>query len=416
MDKEKRQYGEGCYIFLKSKGKYRVKKSFSWSDENGKHVKTIEAQGATRYEAKKRWNEKVTKLKKGIKENENILFHDALMLWLDYKKLEMKKSSYEKLEQNVRCRVFVSKLNNIPVKQITYNDIDDFLNNYAKTGPSFSSYKKAYEIFTGFYRWAVRKKIVEINPTENMVFLKAKSEIFKKRKEVEWLDNDDIKKIISEATKLTKYDNYKGCKGPFYPQGFAIAANIFLGMRVSEFIALKWKDVDFSNEIINVDKQLKSMDNPEYDSKRKDEMKLKGIPQKILVEQEGLKYGAKRDVALNQKAKELLTKAKEYAIKCGLEDYVCQTREGKNCCPESLRGAMKTIEKYAGTKCQSAGFHVLRHTCATMMYTVGISIEDIADTLGDDIKVVESTYIHSEKKRGVLARNNRINEKLNDLF
>lgn len=43
-------------------------------------------------------------------------------------------------------------------------------------------------------------------------------------------------------------------------------------MRVSEFIALKWKDVDFSNEIINVDKQLKSMDNPEYDSKRKDEM------------------------------------------------------------------------------------------------------------------------------------------------
>lgn len=341
MDKEKRQYGEGCYIFLKSKGKYRVKKSFSWSDENGKHVKTIEAQGATRYEAKKRWNEKVTKLKKGIKENENILFHDALMLWLDYKKLEMKKSSYEKLEQNVRCRVFVSKLNNIPVKQITYNDIDDFLNNYAKTGPSFSSYKKAYEIFTGFYRWAVRKKIVEINPTENMVFLKAKSEIFKKRKEVEWLDNDDIKKFISEATKLTKYDNYKGCKGPFYPQGFAIAANIFLGMRVSEFIALKWKDVDFSNEIINVDKQLKSMDNPEYDSKRKDEMKLKGIPQKILVEQEGLKYGAKRDVALNQKAKELLTKAKEYAIKCGLEDYVCQTREGKNCCPESLRGSMR---------------------------------------------------------------------------
>ena len=58
---------------------------------------------------------------------------------------------------------------------------------------------------------------------------------------------------------------------------------------------------------------------------------------------------------------------------------------------------MKTIEKYAGTKCQSAGFHVLRHTCATMMYTVGISIEDIADTLGDDIKVVESTYIHSKK-------------------
>lgn len=158
MDKEKRQYGEGCYIFLKSKGKYRFKKSFSWSDENGKHIKTIEAQGATRHEAKKRWNEKVTKLKKGIKENENILFHDALMLWLDYKKLEMKKSSYEKLEQNVRCRIFVSKLNNIPVKQITYNDIDDFLNNYAKTGPSFSSYKKAYEIFTGFYRWAVRKK------------------------------------------------------------------------------------------------------------------------------------------------------------------------------------------------------------------------------------------------------------------
>lgn len=54
MDKEKRQYGEGCYIFLKSKGKYRFKKSFSWSDENGKHVKTIEAQGATRYEAKKK--------------------------------------------------------------------------------------------------------------------------------------------------------------------------------------------------------------------------------------------------------------------------------------------------------------------------------------------------------------------------
>lgn len=43
-----------------------------------------------------------------------------------------------------------------------------------------------------------KKKIVEINPTENMVFLKAKSEIFKKRKEVEWLDNDDIKKSFQK--------------------------------------------------------------------------------------------------------------------------------------------------------------------------------------------------------------------------
>ena len=64
MDKEKRQYGEGCYIFLKSKGKYRVKKSFSWSDENGKHVKTIEAQGATRYEAKKKMEWKSYKIEK----------------------------------------------------------------------------------------------------------------------------------------------------------------------------------------------------------------------------------------------------------------------------------------------------------------------------------------------------------------
>ena len=52
-----------------------------------------------------------------------------------------------------------------------------------------------------------------------------------------------------------------------YRYGSIITANMYLGLRIGELLALKWKDVHFSDNYILVDKTLVQIKNPDYDAK-----------------------------------------------------------------------------------------------------------------------------------------------------
>ena len=62
------------------------------------------------------------------------------------------------------------------------------------------------------------------------------------QKSIKFLNDDEIQIFLAEA-KNSKYKN-----------GSAIASIIYTGLRGGELCALKWRDIDFENKTLNVEK------------------------------------------------------------------------------------------------------------------------------------------------------------------
>jgi integrase len=60
-------------------------------------------------------------------------------------------------------------------------------------------------------------------------------------KEISFFEEDDIKKMIEEAGIRYHTGRLK------YRYGYIICANMYLGLRIGELLALKWKDIDLDN-------------------------------------------------------------------------------------------------------------------------------------------------------------------------
>ena len=52
-----------------------------------------------------------------------------------------------------------------------------------------------------------------------------------------------------------------------FATGIILAANLFMGLRIGELLALRWEDIDFEKRTIHVCKTLIEVNNPKYDEK-----------------------------------------------------------------------------------------------------------------------------------------------------
>lgn len=80
--------------------------------------------------------------------------------------------------------------------------------------------------------------LVTRKPTKNAVKVE--------EKEIEFFNDTDITKFKIEA--LRTYNNNK----PVYKYGSGLVGILYTGMRISEALALRWNDIDFEHNDINV--------------------------------------------------------------------------------------------------------------------------------------------------------------------
>lgn len=192
--------------------------------------------------------------------------------------------------------------------------------------------------------------------------------------------------FIEQATRIFPWS-----KKPQYQYGFCLCANIFLGMRAGELLALRWKDIDFDKGIIYVHENLQLVNNPS------------GKPRQIY-ETQSLKNYQNRHIFMNEQARRYLGLQKEYSQFTEPEDYVCCTRDGAHAAIAYLSNNIREIERSAGTKVTACGTHIIRHTCASLYFRKGVRVELIASLLGHSVDVCRNTYIHfiEEQKRAAV--------------
>lgn len=321
-----------------------------------------------------------------IKNQDNLLA-DELNKWLDnVKQLELKPQSFRRLKSTIK-RINNSSIGHYSYTSVTTDDIQAFITSLNEVELlSFSTIKKIYDCLNEFFRYVSAKNDIK-NPML-LVKMPKRDNVITTTKQISFFEQDDIDKFIAECDTR----NLSG--KPKYKYGYALAANIYMGMRAGELLAIQWKDIDFDKRTVYVAKTVIESLNPDYDEQNVELMKEMNIPKYINAVQNSTKRSKNRYVPLNTKAKDLLLKHKETCDFTKPDDFIIMTSNKNLCSIDTLSKTIENIEKAACTKVQSKGTHLLRHTCASLYFKANVPVETICQILGNTREVCETTYIH----------------------
>ena len=375
-------YGQGSFSYHREKIQFRKR----LEDINGNKVSKVVTCDTVR-ECLEEMNKIERNLikQKAIENNKTLA--SAMYDWLNnIKKNTLKPQSFKRLQSTIKNQIDDNLIGGFPYQTIESNNIQDLLNNLNNEEFSHSTIKKTYDCLNDFYRYISAKDKID-NPML-LVTMPTVSNIKKETKTVEFFEQSDIDKFIAECSVKFNTGKLK------YKYGYAIAANIYLGMRAGELLALQWKDIDFEKNTIYVSKTLIEINNPEYDEEHPELMREQGIKKVKFVVQQSTKKSKNRYVPVNSKAKALLELHKQNSQYTEQDDYVISTSNRKTTTIKNLSDTIKAIEINAETDTQSSGTHIIRHTCASLYFRKGVPIETICTILGNTREVCEKTYIH----------------------
>ena len=164
-------------------------------------------------------------------------------------------------------------------------------------------------------------------------------------------------------------------------------------MRIGEICALQFKDIDFDEKIIHVNKTIQRIYNP------LDELE----PSKIVITP-GKTKNSIREIPITDEILKILK-----TIKIN-DDYYVLSNSKKAIEPRTYRKFYNKFMNEAGV--QPIKFHALRHTFASINIENGVDVKTISDILGhSDISITLKTYTHTTQKAKVKAI-----QRFNDMF
>ena len=363
-------YGEGS-IYPHNDKLLAYKKSIKLPD--GKTIrKTVFASTPT--ECMRKMREAERELQNKPVKRDEVLLIDAILIWLDTThKQTVKPQSYQRLVGVAHNQIEQSDIGHMRYQDITGDEIQNFINTLNESRYSHSTIKKVYNLLGAFYKYASVRDRID-NPMLLVTMPKA-SNILAETREVEWFEQDDIDRFIEACG--ARYMNGR----LRFKYGYILAANIYMGLRGGELLALQWKDIDFDKGTVYVSKTLieyRDLDN------NKTHFEI----------QNSTKRDTNRYVPLNSKAKELISLYRDNCEFTDPDDYVISTSNRKTNTLKNISDMIKSIEEAGDTKVRANNTHILRHTCASLYFRAGVRVEVICRILGNSREVCEKTYIH----------------------
>jgi Site-specific recombinase XerD len=254
--------------------------------------------------------------------------------------------------------------------KITLTDLDAFINYLDSRGNKASSKVQRINSIQSFYNYLYKYKIISENVAQDLE--KPKVE----KREPIFLNIEDSKKLLETIENSSaKNSDRDHCIFTLF---------LHCGLRISELINIKFKDIDFIDNTLRVygkgDKErivyldnacIKTINN--YLSERKE------IQEKIR----------------NKEHQDLLFISNHY----------------KDIEPITIQQLLKKILKEAGINNDKITPHKLRHTFATLQHDNGMDIVELQQVLGHEQITTTQIYVHVNNKT---IKNKMNNNPLND--
>lgn len=150
------------------------------------------------------------------------------------------------------------------------------------------------------------------------------------------------------------------------------------GMRLGEILGLKWKDVDFADSTIRVERVVANRSH-------------------VLEERTKAGVGVWRTVPLSDSLKTMLKHQKHMTLFKAPEDFIVARIGTHHLSPHVMIKLVTRATKKARVK--HIGCHGMRHTFATHFVMQGGSMEDLKEILGHSSIRVTEKYAHFTKSR-----------------
>lgn len=302
------------------------------------------------------------------KDRAKILLAEWLKEWLEsYKKYTIKQSSYTRYS-NVVNRHLVPRLGHYELKNLRTDIIQGYVKATIEENKiAVSTVRGHIVILSAALKQAKKEGIIDKNPCEDIILPK------KLIKKPVYLD-------VKEAQKLeTVLRNSRDHK-----KSTAVLFALKTGIRLGELAALKWKDVDFGEQVIHISDSVQRVKNSEKNS-TKTKMVFEGTKS----------YSSNRIIPMNPEIYELLYQYYETMKHKGnfSETFVFTNRKNSFIDPRVYQLYFRHILKKAGIR--HVNFHALRHTFATHAASKNMQISVLSRILGhSNVGLTLQLYVH----------------------
>jgi integrase len=283
-------------------------------------------------------------------------FKDHAKLWISLPH-DWKESTRENYLGNLNNYI-LPVFGKIPINEIKRKDFKLFFDKLLSNGVAVNTVALIRSPISGVLSHALDSELIEHNPIVGLKLGK------KTTLEFEPLSKEDVILLLKSAQE---YED-----GAFYP---SILLALRTGMRIGEIRALRWKDLDFENRLIEVKRSCRAgrITKPKNGKSRRVDM----TPH------------------LAETLKALQTAQKRKALQKGrpFGEWVFTNNRGGMLRYKAFRKGLTVCLKLA--KLRIIRIHDLRHTYATIRLLSGHNIGDVSYQLGhSSIKITYDTYGH----------------------
>lgn len=305
-------------------------------------------------------------------EQSDLSLQDYLDFWInEYKKGSVRKNTLLLHQNNIKNHIipFFKNMLIRDVKPIMYQN---FINHISEKGYS----RRTVELIHSTMHNALQKAVI-IGKLEKNPCLGVEIKIKRKKKEVHFIDSDDIPLFMQNSRHY----------GYVYWIFFRVL--IETGMRKGEAAALKWIDIDLDNHFITIDETL------DFTAKNKEELfgdtKTDKSQRKIKIT-----TNLVNDIKFHREWQEHNKGILGDRYHHDLDLVLC--REDGNFMPKSsLFNAFSRILQRCDLP--SLPIHSLRHTCAVLLLESGADMKFVQEQLGHgSIQITSDVYAHISGK------------------
>lgn len=405
VSKTRRANNEGS-IFQRSDGRWGGALTMGY-DEYGKIIrKTV--YGKTQAEVVKKLSEISGRLKSNsyeLVENNNLetLMFEYLMT---FKKSAVSPRTFEGNIRNFKLHI-APLIGKMKVYEIDSYAIQKLVNTLIDQGYSNDTIKKCKHLLNQFFEYSIDNKWILVNPTLK-VKVKGKRNIYEK-------DNDEKYKAMPPEIRDRFLEALNKDEANFIKP--LCITLMFAGLRIGEALALKWKNIDFNNKTIRVERAITQV--PKFDEQG-------NIKDRITVIGDTKTTCSVRDIPVTDIVIETLKQWKNKqnerqqtnpdvtAILTSSTSFVFANDDGSYRTYSGTRKIFDRFKKRNGLNKFNIHFHGLRHTFSNMLFEMNENPKVIQQLLGHrDVKTTITVY-NSVNSDYVREATDRLNTKIQE--
>lgn len=376
--KRKSPNGEGCVRQDKKTGRWIAAITIGYNSKGQQQFKYFSSK--TQKEVVKKLNDYKEQINKGLAvESNQVTVGEWLDCWYEnYVVGKVKVKTRCDYESSIRCHI-KPHLGRIKLTELKGIQVQQFYNELLKNGrldkKGGLSPKTIKNIHVGLHKaleQAVYNDLIVKNPSKG-VSLPPQT-----KKPIEILTPEEQKQLVDKCFE--------------HPWGAVIFLTLYSGMRLGEVSGLTWKDIDFENNTISINKQVGRIQNFDPNIKSKTILCLRN---------ETKTKHSNRVISMHPRIMEKLNEhkitqekhRKKWKSAYNNLNMVFCREDGNLLDPKTFRTFYLKILAKAGIEHKK--FHALRHTFATRAMEANSHVKTVSDILGHaSIQITLDTYSH----------------------